>query len=70
MSLGGAISREYIYLSSIARTLWLLRRIKPNATRSIVDIVEEQARRRPANPAILYLDQHVSYAELNARANR
>ena len=70
MSLIGAIRRETIFLSAIARTLWLLRRVKPNATRSIVDIVEEQARRRPANTAIVYLDQSMSYAELDACANR
>ena len=64
------LRREYIYLTSIARTLWLLRLVKPNATRSIVDIVERQARRRPGNSAILHLDQRMSYAELNARANR
>ena len=47
-----AIRREYIYLTSIARTLWLLRLVKPDATRSIVDIVESQARQRPGNIAI------------------
>jgi fatty-acyl-CoA synthase len=66
----GAVRREYIYLSSIARTLWLLRQVKPNATRSIVDIAEEQARQRPGNTAILYLDQRMTYAGLEARANR
>ena len=65
-----AIRREYIYLTSIARTLWLLRLVKPNATSSIVDIVERQARKRPGNIAIYYLDQRMSYAELDARANR
>ncbi len=70
MSLTGAIRREYVYLTSIARTLWLLRLVKPNATRSIVDIVEAQARRRPRNIAILYQDQAMSYVELDARANR
>ena len=70
MSLASAIRREYVYLSSIARTLWLLRLVKPHATRSIVDIVEAQARRRSRNTAILYQDQAMSYAELDARANR
>ncbi len=70
MSLSSAIRREYIYLTSIARTLWLLRLVKPHATRSIVDIVEGQARRRPDNIAILYQDQRLTYAELDARANR
>jgi fatty-acyl-CoA synthase len=70
LGLTSALKREAIYISSIARTLWLLRQVKPNATRSIVDIVEEQARRRPRNIAIYYLDQSLSYAQLDARANR
>ena len=70
MGLTRAIKREYIYLASIARTLWLLRLVKPNSTRSIVDIVEQQARKRPGHAAIFYLDQRMSYAELDRRANR
>jgi fatty-acyl-CoA synthase len=70
LSLGRAIRREYVYLTTIARTLWLLRLVKPDATRSIVDIVEAQVRKRPRNIAILYLDQAMSYAEMDARANR
>jgi len=70
LSLIGGIKREYIYLTSIARTLWLLRLVKPHATRSIVDIVEGQARKRPQNIAILYQDQSLTYAQLDARANR
>ena len=70
MGLIGALQREAIYLGSIVRTLWLLRLVKPHATRSIVDIVEAQAHRRPRNIALYYLDQAMSYAELDARANR
>ena len=70
MGLISAIKREAIYLGRIARTLWLLRRVKPGATRSIVDIVEGQAKKRPDNVAILYLDQAMTYAQLDARANR
>src|SRR5215471_16158631 len=70
LSLSGAIKREYIYLTSIARTLWLLRLVKPHATRSIVDIVEGQVRQRPGNLAILYKDQSLTYAQMDARANR
>ncbi|HEY8253484.1 MAG TPA: long-chain-acyl-CoA synthetase [Rhizomicrobium sp.] len=70
MGLSAAIRREYIYLTTIARTLWLLSRIKPDATRSIVDIVEEQAEKRPRNIAIYCLDQAVTYADLDALANR
>ncbi len=65
-----AIGREVIYLASVARTLLLLSRIKPDATRSIVDIVEDQARRRPRNIAVYHLDQTWTYADLDARANR
>ncbi|HEX4176929.1 MAG TPA: long-chain-acyl-CoA synthetase, partial [Rhizomicrobium sp.] len=48
----------------------LLRLVKPGATRSIVDIVEAQAKKRPGNIAILCLDQVMTYAQMDARANR
>jgi fatty-acyl-CoA synthase len=70
LGLTGAVKREAIYLGSIARTLWLLRLVKPGATRSIVDIVEAQAKMRPGAIAIYYLDQAMSYAQMDARANR
>ncbi len=70
MSLASAIRREYIYISTILRTLWLLRQVKPASTRTIVDIVEAQAKRRPGSTAIFHLDQAMSYAALDARANR
>lgn len=70
MGLTSAIKREYTYVTTIVRTLWLLRLVKPNATRSIVDIVESQAKKRPGNAALLYLDQVMTYAQMDARANR
>jgi len=70
MSLTTAIKREYTYVSTIVRTLWLLRLVKPNATRSIVDIVEGQAAKRPGNAALFYLDEVMTYGQMNARANR
>ena len=70
MSLISAIKREYTYITTIVRTLWMLRLVKPHATRSIVDIVEAQARKRPGNIAIQHLDQTMSYAQMDARANR
>jgi len=69
LGLTSAIRREYIYITSIARTLWLLRKVKPHATRSIVDIVEGQAVRRPDAIAIRWQDQAMTYAQLDARAN-
>src|SRR5215469_17785401 len=69
MSLIAAIRRESIYVSHIVRTLLLLARIKPDSRRTIVDIVEHRARATPDAPVIYYLDDIMSYAALNARAN-
>ena len=70
MSLTAAIRREYVYLSAILRTLWLLREVTPNSSRTIVDIVEGFARRTPQAPAVYCQDDVMSYAQLDARANR
>lgn len=69
MGLAAAIRREYIYISSILRTLWLLRPVKPQATRTIADIVAAQARKTPDAPAIIHGDGVTSYGALDARAN-
>jgi fatty-acyl-CoA synthase len=65
-----AIRREYIYLSTVARTVLMLRALRPDAKRTIVDVVEGWARKTPNAPAIYYLDTVMSYGELDARANR
>jgi fatty-acyl-CoA synthase len=69
MNPAAALRREYVYLSHIVRTLWMLRRLKPHSTRTIVDVVEAQARRRPANVALIWQDSQMSYAQVDARAN-
>jgi fatty-acyl-CoA synthase len=69
MGLAAAIRREYIYISSILRTLWLLRLVKPGAPRLICDIVAAHAKNTPAAPAILCGDEAWTYAQLDARAN-
>ena len=69
-SLTSAIRREAFHIATIVRTLWLLRLVKPNATRSIVDIVEAQARKCPGNVAIYCLDHAMTYAQMDVRANR
>jgi fatty-acyl-CoA synthase len=69
MSLAAAIRREAVYLSHILRTLVLLVRIKPDSRRTIVDIVEAQARATPDAPAVYCLDEVMSYRALDARAN-
>ncbi|MDE1987704.1 MAG: long-chain-acyl-CoA synthetase [Alphaproteobacteria bacterium] len=70
MKLFESFKREYIYIRCLARTMYRMRRVKPDATRTIVDIVEEHAARRPANIAILYQDRTVSYRALDEGANR
>ena len=69
MGLAAAIRREYVYISSILRTLWLLRAVKPHSTRIIADIVAAQAKATPDAPAIIFQDEIVSYTALDARAN-
>jgi fatty-acyl-CoA synthase len=70
MSLFAAIRREYLYIKHAGKTLWMLRLVKPDSPRTIVDIVERQVARRPRNPAIYYLDQMLTYEQMDARANR
>ena len=70
MGLLDGLSREAIYISSIARTLWKLRDVKPDSPHTISDIVEHYAAARPANLAVLYQDRTLTYAQLGAEANR
>ena len=70
MGLFASIRREYCYISCIGRTMFRLRRIKPDGTRILVDIVEEHAARTPTAAAIYYHDRTVSYRALDEGANR
>jgi fatty-acyl-CoA synthase len=69
MNLIAAIRREAVYLNHIVRTLLMLACIKPDSTRTIVDIVEAQARATPQAPAIYYMDEVLRYGALDLRAN-
>ena len=70
MGLAGALTRESTYISAIARTLIGLREVKPNSPHTIVDVVEAQARATPDAVAFYFLDQTMTYAQLDAGANR
>jgi len=70
MGLLSAVSREATYITSLGRTLYRMRHVKPGAAVTIADIVENVARTRPDNDAILYLDRVISYRALNEAANR
>ena len=45
-------------------------RLRPDAPRTLADVIEEQAAARPGRPFILFEDQRISYDELNRAANR
>jgi len=70
MSLAGALTRESTYISAIVRTLIGLRDVKPNSPHTIVDVVEAQARATPDAVAFYFLDRTMTYAQLDAGANR
>ncbi len=65
-----AIHRELTYIKHVGRTLWMLRLVKPDSPRTIVDIVEQHVAKSPDNPALICQDQVLSYAQMDARANR
>jgi len=65
-----AVSRESVYIASVARTLWRLRGLKPDSTATIADIVAAWARKTPDGPAILCGDAMLTYSALDAAANR
>jgi fatty-acyl-CoA synthase len=70
MGLLGAARREATYIAGIGRTLIGLRGITPDSTRTIVDIVEAQARAAPGAIAFYYQDRTLTYGELERYANR
>ena len=70
MGLADAVNREAIYIAAVARTLAMTRPVHPGAKLTIADWTERWARQRPDRPAVLYEDRIVTYAELDAGANR
>ena len=70
MSFVDDLSREYTYISTMVRTLKHLRPLKADSQHTIVDIVTAQAAKTPDATVFYYLDRTVSYAELEASANR
>jgi fatty-acyl-CoA synthase len=70
MALFEGFRREAIYISSIGRTLFRMRHVKPDSPVTVVDIVERQAQATPAAPAILYLDKTLTYRDYDEATNR
>ncbi|HUJ03185.1 MAG TPA: long-chain-acyl-CoA synthetase [Rhizomicrobium sp.] len=70
MGLLDGLEREATWLGGIGRTLIRMRHVKPDKNITIVDIVEPIARARPDNIAMLYLDETVTYRQMDEAANR
>lgn len=70
MALSDGIAREATYIRSVGRTLIRMRHVKPEKNYTLVDIVEPIAREKPDNIAMLYLDQTVTYRQMDEAANR
>jgi len=70
MGLADAVKRDAVYIAAVARTLAMTRPVHPNAKLTVADWLERWARQRPQSPAVLYEDRVVTYAELDAGANR
>ncbi len=64
------VRREAIYISSIGRSLFRMRHVKPDSAITVVDIVEHYARTTPTAPAILFQERVLTYNDFDAAANR
>jgi fatty-acyl-CoA synthase len=65
-----AIRREAIYISSLARTFYRMRHVKPDSTTTIADVVEAVVRAYPDNPAIVFQERIISYRQMDGWAAR
>ncbi len=70
MGLLDGLARETTYITSLARTLYWMRHVKPDSTRTISDIVEDFARATPDAIAVLYQDRTITYRALEEGATR
>ena len=70
MSLSEGVAREYTFLRSIGRTYYRMRNVKPDGRYTISDILEDFARTRPRNIAILCDGKTYTYEALAEGANR
>jgi len=70
MSLANAISREWTFIASVARTLMITHAVGPDARLTVADWVERHARQTPDAPALLYHGKMVTYREFDEGANR
>ena len=70
MGLIKRISNEVTYLRTALRALKRVNGVYETPNRTFSDVIEDLARTKPNNIAILFEDQSITYAQLNAAANR
>jgi fatty-acyl-CoA synthase len=70
MGLADAVIRDAVFIAAVLRTLKLTRNVHPDAKLTIADWIERWAIERGASPAVLFEDRAVTWAELDAGANR
>ena len=70
MSLFAGVEREYSYISSVARTFYRIRQVKPDSTRIITSIVAEQGDQNSQRHRHHFARPDYTYRELNEGANR
>jgi fatty-acyl-CoA synthase len=70
MSLGSAIRREYTFLTAALRTLGRLRTVKADSARLATDDIEATVDRFPDRPVFIFEGREMTYAALDAYANR
>jgi fatty-acyl-CoA synthase len=58
------------YVRDLSRAYALVRKVKPDSPTTIADLIEARVAEGPDRPAILFEDRVVTYAELDAQANR
>ncbi len=64
------LRRDTNYLGMGARIAWRMRRLRPDGTFTAADLVEQWAQRTPGAVAVRFEGRDLSYAELDAAANR
>ena len=70
MGIFNRISRDYIQISSLMRTLRRIKRFTPNGSETFADVFEEVVAQYPSNVAIYFKDEAITYQELDEAANR
>lgn len=70
MGVGATISREYRFLSSLARTLWAVRKLAPDSTDLVCDDFETAVDKFADHTALIFEGARYTYRQLDALANR